>query len=371
MSIKPMSAKELTQRILNDHSLFVLDVRNEKAFQDWKIEGMHFEYLNMPYFDLIDGIDHIIDQIPENQDILVVCAKQGSSEMVAQHLVDAGLEHVFFLEGGMTYWGEYLHPVKIADLNEKGTIYQFVRMGKGCLSYMIESNGEAIVIDPSRMITQYLDFAEDIQVQIRYVIDTHLHADHISGGRLLRDETGARYYLPPQDAEEVQFTFEPLVEGVDIPLVEALYSPGHTIGSTSIIVDQQYLLTGDILFIASVGRPDLAGKANEWSHDLYDSLYQKYKQLPFDLIVLPAHFGKVAELGQDGSVQATLDELYKSNPGLKLSDKQRFHQTVAENLPPQPHAYQDIRHTNMGIQKSNEAEQREMEMGPNRCAVHD
>lgn len=375
MGMKLISAKEVTEKVLSDKSLFILDVRNEDAFSDWKIEGEQVEHLNVPYFDLIEGVDEIADKLPKDQEILVVCAKQGSSEMVGEHLVDAGFEDVFVLEGGMKSWSEYLNPVKIGDLKDGGSIYQFVRIGKGCLSYFIESNGEAIVVDSNRTIDVYIDFAKERNVTIKHVLDTHLHADHISGGRLLQERTGATYYLPPKDAEEVQFTYEPLIEGKDISVgnttvkVEPLYSPGHTIGSTSLIVDDEYLLTGDILFVESIGRPDLAGKAGDWADDLRNTLYEKYKQLSEDLIVLPAHFASVSELGEKGEVKAKLGDLYTENPGLNMDEK-KFRSAVSENLPPQPNAYQEIRETNMGKIAPNKDEQSEMEIGPNRCAIH-
>lgn len=212
---------------------------------------------------------------------------------------------------------------------------------------------------------------------IRHTLDTHLHADHISGGRRLAEQTGATYWLPPKDATEVTFTYEKLEEGRDISVgsttirIQPVYSPGHTIGSTSFIVDDQYLLTGDILFIESIGRPDLAGKAEDWVGDLRNTLYSRYKELSQDLMVLPAHFGKVTELGAGGRVMAKLSDLYQNNPGLNIQQEEEFRRTVTENLPPQPNAYQEIRQTNMGKITPSEDEQREMEVGPNRCAVHD
>ena len=87
--------------------------------------------------------------------------------------------------------------------------------------------------------------------------------------------------------------------------IDALYSPGHTIGSTSFVVDKKYLLTGDILFIDSIGRPDLAGLAEDWVGDLRETLYKRYSELSEDLIVLPAHFMIIDELNEDGTVCKT------------------------------------------------------------------
>lgn len=155
-----MKASELAKMVVNKEPLFILDVRNEADFQDWKVEGHHFNYLNIPYFELLDGVEGIIEQLPKDQAILVVCAKEGSSIMVAEMLSGEGME-VSYLEGGMKAWSEHLEPVKVGDLSTGGEMYQFVRMGKGCLSYMIISDGEAAIIDATRMIDVYLDFANE------------------------------------------------------------------------------------------------------------------------------------------------------------------------------------------------------------------
>lgn len=374
MAVKSMNSKEVTKKVFNKEELFILDVRNEGDFQDWKIEGENFSYLNIPYFDLLDGVEDILEKIPANQDVLVACAKEGSSVMVAEMLSEAGL-NVFYLEGGMKAWSEHLEPVKIADLTDGGQIYQFVRIGKGCLSYMVASNGEAALIDATRMTDVYLDFAKSIGATITHVFDTHLHADHISGGRTIAQNTGATYWLPPKDAAEVVFEYSPLEDGSDVTIgqttidIQALYSPGHTIGSTSFVVDQKFLLSGDILFVDSIGRPDLAGKAEDWVSDLRETLYSRYKELSGELVVLPAHFMIIDELNDDGSVSEKLGTLFEKNHGLNIADESEFRSLVTENLPPQPNAYQEIRETNMGKINPDIEQQREMEIGPNRCAV--
>jgi glyoxylase-like metal-dependent hydrolase (beta-lactamase superfamily II) len=362
---------------MNKEEFFILDVRNETDFNNWKIEGESIQVINIPYFDLLDGVDSALEQIPEGKKLLVVCAKEGSSKFVAEQIIEAGRSDVFYLEGGMKSWSEHLEPVKIGDLADGGSIYQFVRIGKGCLSYMVVSHGEAAIVDTLRMTDVYESFANDQQVQIKHTIDTHLHADHISGGRTLADKIEAVYWLPPKDAAQVTFDYAKLEKGQSITIgntninIQPVYSPGHTIGSTSLIIDDRYLLTGDILFMESIGRPDLAGKAEDWVGDLRHTLYNRYRELSDDLIVLPAHFGKGSELGRDGSVSARLGELYRNNPGLNIEDEGDFRDKVTNHLPPQPNAYQEIRQTNMGKMEPSEEEQRDMEMGPNRCAIHD
>ncbi|CAM4193335.1 hypothetical protein BAMA_24030 [Bacillus manliponensis] len=376
MNVVGLQAKEIAEKALFGE-LFILDVRNEADYNDWKIEGKDVSSFNKPYFDLLEGVEDIIDELPKDKEIVVVCAKEGSSIFVAEQLKEAGTKHVTYLVGGMKAWSEYVKPIFVGQLQDGGSMYQFNRVGKGCLSYMVVSNGEAAVIDAVRTTEVYEQFAKEQGVTITNVLDTHLHADHISGGRKLAEKTNGTYWLPPKDAEEVVFTYEPLVDGTVITVgttkieMQAIYSPGHTIGSTSFVVDDTYLLSGDILFVDSIGRPDLAGKAEDWVSDLRGTLYSRYKDLSKTLTVLPAHYSKVSELDEHGAVRATLKQLFKENAGLNIEDEAQFRKVVTENLPPQPNAYEEIRQVNMGKIVPNEEEQREMEIGPNRCAVHD
>jgi len=374
MTAQSMTASKIAKKVVDKESFFILDVRNSDAFEDWKIEGKNIQYLNIPYFDLLDGVEEIMDQLPENQDIVVVCAKEGSSVMVAEMIAEERPD-VYYLAGGMKMWSEHLEPVKISDLKDGGELYQFVRIGKGCLSYMVVSNGEAAIIDATRMTDVFINFAEKLNVTIKHALDTHLHADHISGGKEIADQVGGTYWLPPKDAEDVLFSYEALEEGKVITIGQTtidilpIYSPGHTIGSTSFIVDGKYLLSGDILFIDSIGRPDLAGLAEDWVGDLRETLYKRYKELSKDLIVLPAHFMIIEELNEDGSVSEELGTLFRGNHGLNIDSEAEFRKLVTENLPSQPNAYQEIRKVNMGQINPDEDTRREMEIGPNRCAV--
>ncbi|KAA0955840.1 MBL fold metallo-hydrolase [Sporosarcina sp. ANT_H38] len=374
MTVQAMTASTIAKKVVNQEPFFILDVRNEDAFVDWKIEGENIQYLNIPYFDLLDGVEEILHQLPADLDIVVVCAKEGSSIMIGEMIAEEG-RAVHYLQGGMKAWSEHLEPVKIGDLKDGGELYQFVRIGKGCLSYMIVSNGEAAIIDATRMTDVFIEFAEKLDVEITHILDTHLHADHISGGRKIAEAVNGTYWLPQKDASEVTFAYESLEEGRTITIgdttiaIQPLYSPGHTIGSTSFIIDDSYLLSGDILFIDSIGRPDLAGLAEDWVGDLRESLYKRYKELSEELIVLPAHFMIIEELNRDGSVSRKLGTLFAENHGLNIEDEVEFREMVTGNLPPQPNAYQQIRETNMGKITPDLETQREMEIGPNRCAV--
>ncbi|MEZ0481764.1 rhodanese-like domain-containing protein [Planococcus sp. SSTMD024] len=372
MTVKFTSAEEIAEKVMNNESVAILDVRSKEDVENWHVEGSHVELHNIP-FNKIKESSGEISKLPKEKPLYTMCAKGNTSKKAAEYLQNQGFENVISIEGGMAAWSEQLEPVKIGDLKTGGAIYQFVRVGKGCLSYLVESDGEAAVIDAARMIEPYESFAKEHSAKITHVLDTHLHADHISGGRKLAEQFGAQYHLPPEDADEVVFGYEAVEDGTTVEVgkakIKAFYSPGHTIGSTSFIVDDEYLLTGDILFIESIGRPDLAGKATDWAEDLHETLYERYDDLSKDLIVLPAHYADIKEMNEDGSVHKKLSELYKQNEGLNIDDEERFIKRVTENLKEQPNAYEDIRKTNMGKITPSEDEQKEMETGPNNCAV--
>ncbi|MGI8317014.1 MBL fold metallo-hydrolase [Halobacillus mangrovi] len=374
MALKPITSQELAQKILGNEEVFLLDIRKEEDYIDWSIQGENVNSMNVPFKQLEKETEDIIKQLPENQTIYVVCAKGISSQKGVEILEEAGVQNVTYLEGGMTAWSEHLEPMKVGDLSNGGELYQFIRIGKGCLSYMVMSNGEAAVIDPVRITETYKNFAKENNAVIKYVLDTHLHADHISGGKTLAEQTEADYYFPSKDDEGLTFNYSNLDDGETITVgssveISAFYSPGHTVGSTSFIVDNKYLMTGDILFIESVGRPDLAGKADDWVDDLHQTLYGRFEDLSKDLIVLPAHFGEMKEINENGTVQDKLENLYQKNERLQVEDEEKFKHMVADNLPPQPNSHEEIRKINMGKNNPEEEEQREMEVGPNRCAV--
>ena len=115
MNVKALQAKDVAEKVLFGE-LFILDVRNEADYENWKIEGKQVSSINRPYFDLLDGVDHIVSELPKDKDVLVVCAKEGSSIFVAEQLTEAGLENIYYLAGGMKAWSEYVKPIKVGDL---------------------------------------------------------------------------------------------------------------------------------------------------------------------------------------------------------------------------------------------------------------
>ena len=375
MPTKEITVQELTQKVLNKEHIFIFDVRNVSDFHDWKIEGENFEYLNVPYFELLDGIETVKDRIPKEREVVVVCAKGGSAAFVAEQLTEAGFDNVYTLVGGMKSWSEHLHQAKVYENNHM-KVYQFIRVGKGCLSYMVISGKEALVIDPSRFINVYEQVAQKEGVRITHVVDSHLHADHISGGKALADRTGATYYL--MKSEGAIFEFEPLeqhdtIEFEQVQLeVLAVKTPGHTPGSVSFFINQQLLFSGDTIFVGGLGRPDLGGKAAEWAADLYDTVYEKVAAIADDVIVLPAHYANLdEEMNAKRYIGDTLGNIRTRNEMMQHKPKEEFIHMVVQNANTEtPPNFEDIVAINRGQKFVDREKQQELEIGPNRCALH-
>lgn len=303
-NVRSVTPEQLKHELDRGGKPFVLDVRNEDEFQQWRIEGKEtVETLHIPYFDFIEDPEANISKVPKDREITVVCAKGGASEYVAQLLSERGYR-ARNLAGGMIAWGNAHQFIEVSMAREEQpdiVFYQINRFGKGCLSYLIGSAGEAIVVDPSRHIDEYIKLANEKGLKIKYVFDTHLHADHISGGPALAERVGATYYIRMADAEGAQFSYESLRDGQQFEVgnvtvrVIALETPGHTPGSTTFLVNDKFLLTGDTIFVKGAGRPDLGGQAEPWARDLYRTLFEKLAPLPDDVWVLPAHFSSTDE----------------------------------------------------------------------------
>ncbi|SEB07242.1 Glyoxylase, beta-lactamase superfamily II [Thalassobacillus cyri] len=374
MAMKAITSEELLEKVLNKEELFIFDVRNEKDFEDWKVEGSAIEYLNIPYFELIDGVGGIVDKVPADKEIIVVCAKEGSSKMVAEMLSEEGFD-TSYLAGGMKSWSEQLYKTEVYH-DDDMKVFQFIRAGKGCLSYMVVSGDEALIVDPARFVDEYRAAAEQDGVKITHIVDSHLHADHISGGRQLAEMTGANYYL--MKSEGAIFDFKPLenyekIEFENVTLeVIALKTPGHTPGSVSFFVNDKLLFSGDTIFVSGLGRPDLGGKVREWAKDLYDSIYNKVSQIADDVIVLPAHYADLEEeINKDGFIGEKLGDIRSKNEVMINQSENDFVEFVAQSASSEtPPNFEEIIALNRGTEKATQERQQELEIGPNRCAVH-
>jgi glyoxylase-like metal-dependent hydrolase (beta-lactamase superfamily II)/rhodanese-related sulfurtransferase len=374
--IDEITPDELYQAIRRGNPPFILDVRNEDEFGNWAIEGLPANsLLNIPYFGFLEDEAGCLERVPRGCEVTVVCAKGGSSAFVASILAQHGI-HARNLQGGMIAWGN-LHVVTHVGSPQESmvSLFQINRVGKRCLSYVIVSDGEALVVDPSRYTDWYTSLAQAQRARVTRVIDTHLHADHLSGGPGLTLTLGVPYHIRLDDAAGAQFPYHSVEDGARLSLgssvveIIALHTPGHTPGSTSLLINDRYLLTGDTLFVSSIGRPDLGDKAEEWAQLLYRTLFDRIARLPNDTLILPAHYSDVAEMRQDGIVATTLGEARQENPAFERRTEEQFLEYVLGRLPDQPPIYQEIRRANLGRLVLDAEHATAAELGPNQCAA--
>lgn len=236
----------------------------------------------------------------------------------------------------------------------------FYRFETGCAAYLFGcgGKGQCVVVDPQeRDVDAYVRFAGDKAMRVTHVIDTHVHADHRSGGRALAARTGAHYCL--HRSAPVRFAFTPLDDGQRIEvgntLVDVLHTPGHTPESISLVVtdlrrgtDPWFVCTGDTMFVGAVGRPDLPGEERKNAAQLHRSVHDKLLALPDDIEVYPAHFaGSACGAGMSGKPSSTIAFEKRWNPLLALAPD-AFVDEVGGNVPPKPADMEAILRYNQG-----------------------
>ena len=239
-----------------------------------------------------------------------------------------------------------------AVFNRMAPSMYFKQFYLGCLaqaSYMIGADGEAAVVDPRRDVDIYIEEARAQELTIRHVIETHLHADFVSGHRELAERTGAKIYFGA--AAEAKFPHVAVREGDVIRMgpveLRFLETPGHTPESISIVVTDRAasdepasVLTGDTLFIGDVGRPDLLGgrmSAQELASMLYDSLHQKLLKLPDATAVYPAHgAGSLCGRNISSETSSTIGQQRQFNYALRPISREEFIALTTADLPEAP-----------------------------------
>jgi len=238
--------------------------------------------------------------------------------------------------------------------------HQLLNEEAGCLSYLLgcARTGEALVIDPGRdRLDEYVRLARRKGVRIVGVIDTHTHADHVSGHRDLAALVGAPVYL--HRAARAAFDHEPLEDGRELRLgdvvVQVLHTPGHTPDSICLLVTDRargaapwFVLTGDTLFVGDVGRPDLGGAAA--AGDLYESLRRVLLALDDSVEVYPAHgAGSLCGRAMSSKTMSTIGFERRFNPALRIERREEFVAWLMAGLPPKPPSFETIVAKNRGL----------------------
>jgi glyoxylase-like metal-dependent hydrolase (beta-lactamase superfamily II) len=356
-----ITADELLEKLDDGAEVVVIDVREPDEFESWSIPGS----VNVP----LRSLEGRLGEFSRAGDVVTVCAVGTRAASATEVLARAGLDSSV-LDGGMGSWSRVYDDASL-DAGA-ATIVQIRRRGKGCLSYLVGARGEAAVIDPSSDVDEYVRRADARGWAIAHVFDTHLHADHVSGARALAHATGAQLVLNP--ADRFGFDFVALSDGMRVPIAEGvdltvsvLSTPGHTKGSTVFLLGEAAAFTGDTLFLESVGRPDLAERAEAFAHALYRSVHDKLLDLPDATMVLPAHFSHVVAVDR-GIVGATLGDL-KARLWQLSADEDAFVEWAVGSVAARPPHYATIVETNLSGTSLTLEERSRLEAGPNRCAV--
>ncbi len=379
MEVASYKAEELFEWVTaGGYDFTLLDVRNNEEFGRFKVEGPSLsKMINIPYIEFIEMEDESVAkvQVPKDESIRIVCAKEGSARYVGEILVNNGWKDVRILEGGIKTWGNMLAPKLVAS--ESGyKLYQFIRPGKASCSYGLLYEDEMAVFDPSRNVEFYNDFARENGCKIVRTFETHLQADYISGSQQISSLAGAQIVGNQDDFKDAAFPYHSVKDQEVFtfskggPEIRAIHMPGHTPGSTSYMIDNKFLVTGDMMFILSLGRPDLGGKAEEWSKLLFSTIKTKIAELDDDTVILPGHYIEWAEADANQIFVDNMGSIKKKNADIYgIESEVDFIKFIKDNIRKQPDVYADIRKVNAGLLEPDDEEQEIMDLGKNECAA--
>ncbi|WIV65680.1 MBL fold metallo-hydrolase [Natrialbaceae archaeon AArc-T1-2] len=380
--VETISAAELRDRIEADDVDVLFDTRAPEDYEDWRIaEAENVEY-SASNDELVGEFDP--EAYDADDEIVVTCATGCSAEAFAEYLEDEDFENVARVEGGMEDWSLVYDVVSIATERDGLEILQLQRRSKGCLGYLVGSKrtGKAALVDVTRATDAFEQAAADRGYEIDRVFDTHIHADHISAGRDLADEYEVPYHLgEPANTRDPNYDFDGLEPNETVMVgdvaIKAVHTPGHTTGMTSYLVEDEALMTGDTLFVESIGRTELqfAGEdAKAGARVQYETLQHKIATMPDHVKILPGHFsltncGEYIDVEPGMPMFSTVGEIWAKNEIIQL-DEDEFVEHMFDNLPSKPPNYEKVIETNLGVyEPADEDERNELELGPNRCAA--
>ena len=356
IQMKYISAKDLA----NSKDTLILDIRDVESFNSWHIpDSENIDVYRDIWEGNLDNVKQKLSQLPKKK-IVTVCNAGVTAQKASDVLESLGYETIV-LEKGMMGWNT-LHQA--ADILEGDLwIKQIIRTGKGCLSYIIgsASTKEVFVIDPSHFVEEYLING----YTIKGGIETHVHADHVSGAKMLSDHANVKYYVSGKDCQATDFVDLQNLNEIKIGnnVIKVIETPGHTDGSVCLLLNN-FLFTGDTLFLEGVGRPDL-GRTKEQIENGAKHLYASLNSIKNlkDVSVLPAHFSTF-----NMPICKKLTTLVETNKALQLSSEQAFVDYILNNLPATPPNYEQIKEINRTCTQIPQDACDKLEFGPNRCA---
>lgn len=371
--IEEIDPTEFEHELRTGADVVVIDTRGRDAFDEWHVEPSASVVLNVPEGDLVADPDRALADVPADAKLRVICNAGNASRRVAAALDGHGWQ-TRSVRGGLVGWSRVLQRDEV-PLDGPVSVVQFRREARGCLSYMVSSGGQALVVDPAPDPGPYLTEAADRGLEITRVLDTHVHADHLSGARELARATGATLHMAAAAlARGVSYADEvvPVHDGDTIPLgresVRIVALPGHTSDMTGVQIADVALIGGDSLFADGVARPDLETGdegAEDAARRLHRTLRERVSPLPGAAVLLPCHYpgGR-----QEGPIAPSLEEVRASVSELAL-DEDAFVRQVLSAMPPRPANYLAIIGVNLG-QELPADEAARLEIGANNCAAN-
>jgi glyoxylase-like metal-dependent hydrolase (beta-lactamase superfamily II)/rhodanese-related sulfurtransferase len=379
-----IDAEKLKEKLDKGEDVFILDVRTQAEHAAWKLSyDKYNETPVIPIDDLSGSSNQITKQIPKDREIVTVCSHGMRSQMAAQMLSKMGY-NVKSVRGGMAAWNQVYDVAQVSSGNTANDVkvWQIRRVSKGCMAYVIASGEAATVIDSTcDLDSSVLRLVEENDLKIMNVIDTHMHADHVSGLSALAKKSGAKAYVGAKEgyepAKDLGVKVNRLQDGQTLPIgnsisITVIHTPGHTEGSLCFLLksgNKNYLFTGDTLFVNGVGRPDLHSKAKEYATNLYKSYKEIILKFTDDTVILPAHFDTNSITVKHGElIMETLGSIRKKNKLLSMPQSE-FVKFMVSTVPPRPANYEKIVQINKKLVPCDQIKMGDLEEGPNACAI--
>jgi glyoxylase-like metal-dependent hydrolase (beta-lactamase superfamily II)/rhodanese-related sulfurtransferase len=371
--VRELRPEDLRNALDAGERLTIIDVRPAAERAEWCIPGsLHVD----AYATLRAGDRSVLAdfarRLPRDRPVVAVCARGRTSALAAEALADLGFT-VSSLSGGMAAWSGAWNTADVPlPARARVHVVQVRRTGKGCLSYIVGSDAQAAVTDPSVDPAVYITRAQERGWTITAVLDTHVHADHVTRAFELAERCHATLYLPRQ--QRVKHAHVALGDGdtvsVGSTVLRALRTPGHTHESTCYLVDDVAVCSGDTLFLDTVGRPDLAAtdaeEPKQRAAALFHSLHERLLRLGDDVVVMPGHSNMA--LPFDGVAFAAPVGEVRSRLKIAALGEADFVSTVLARIPATPPNHLQIVRINEGKEQA-PADLIDLEAGANRCAI--
>lgn len=358
---RSISPQNLYEKLKNRQDLILLDIRNSDQFKKWHI----YQSINIP----LNKLAKKHKSLSQNKEIIIISEKGKEARTATAILKNCGF-CASTLIGGLKGWNGVYDIVEVQpSKSSKLTIFQTKRLGKGCLSYIVilPNQKSAIIIDPTYHIHIYINFLKKQKLKAVAAFDSHIHDDHVSGGRALSKKLSIPYLLSQKS--EVAFSFSPLETALpklfkDIAIT-ILDTPGHTKESVSIALGKSFVFTGDTLLLDMISTSDVDGDAKQSAKLLYQSITKKLFSLDDDIFVLAAHTTATMVPGPVGA--ATMRYVKRFNAIKKKGTIEEFARLQCKHTSFKPPNYKRIKEINRSGKIRSKEDVDELELGGNFC----